>query len=258
MDNVRVCLLKIMPAKGDLAGNMHKLENVLQQTPFSGVDVLITSECYLDGYVSTEDHVNRDNVAEYSVQDDSPYLVRAAQIAVQRNCWFVFGCTHDTPLGSKNAAFVFDRRGRIAGRYYKVHLQGTDSKYAAGDALPVFDSDFGPFGVMICADRRWPETVRTLALKGARVILNPTYGMHGEHNMRMMRVRSYESEVYICFAHPQQSLVTGPKGDVEALLVSNTDHYLIHDLDLSIVDQVRSGASAHLRDRRPDVYCLDL
>ena len=82
MDNVRVCLLKIMPAKGDLAGNMHKLENVLQQTPFSGVDVLITSECYLDGYVSTEDHVNRDNVAEYSVQDDSPYLVRAAGLSL--------------------------------------------------------------------------------------------------------------------------------------------------------------------------------
>jgi len=262
MPKIRVCLLKIMPAKGDLAGNMRKLENVLQQVPASGVDVLITPECYLDGYVSTEDYVDRDNITEYGVQDDSPYLRRAAQIAAQRNCWFIFGCTHNAPQGalqgSKNAAFIFDRQGQLVGRYYKVHLQGTDDKYAAGNALPVFDSDFGPFGVMICADRRWPETVRTLALQGARVILNPTYGMHGEHNMHMMRVRSYESEVYICFAHPQQSLITGPKGDVEALLVSNTDHYLIHELDLSAVDQVRGGASAHLRDRRPDVYRLNL
>jgi predicted amidohydrolase len=74
----------------------------------------------------------------------------------------------------------------------------------------------------------------------------------------MMRVRSYESEVCICFAHPLQSLITGPRGDVEALLVSNTDQYLIHDLDLSIADQVRAGESAHLRDRRPDVYCPGL
>jgi predicted amidohydrolase len=74
----------------------------------------------------------------------------------------------------------------------------------------------------------------------------------------MMQVRSYESEVYICFAHPLQSLITGPKGDVEAILVSSQDGYLIHDLDLSAVDQVRNGPSAHLRDRRPEVYAAGL
>ena len=74
MDTIRVCLLKIMPAKGDLAGNMRKLESVLQQVPASGVDVLITPECYLDGYMSTKEHVDGDNIAEYGVQDDSPYL----------------------------------------------------------------------------------------------------------------------------------------------------------------------------------------
>jgi hypothetical protein len=42
------------------------------------------------------------------------------------------------------------------------------------------------------------------------------------------------------------------------MLVSNTDQVLIHDLDLSVVAQVRSGDSAHLRDRRSDVYHSDL
>jgi len=256
MDKIRVCLLKIMPAKGDLEGNMHALEKVLDTVPAAGVDVIVTPECYLDGYVSTEDDVDRENIARYGVQDNSPYVQRAARIARKRSCWFILGCTYNTPQGSKNAALVFDRQGQVVGRYYKVHLQGTDGKYAAGDTLPVFEGDFGAFGVMICADRRWPETVRTLALKGARVILNPTYGMHGEHNLHMMRVRSYESEVYICFAHPLQSLITNPKGEVEAMLVANTDHFLIHDLDLSVVDQVRNGDSAHLRDRRPGVYSL--
>jgi predicted amidohydrolase len=175
MDKIRVCLLKVMPAKGDLEGNMLTLENMLQQVPMSGIDVIITPECYLDGYVSTEDDVDRANIAHYGVREDSEYLARAARIAIDRHSWLVFGCTHNTPQGSKNAAFVFDRQGRVVGRYYKVHLQGTDDKYVAGDALPVFEGDFGTFGVMICADRRWPETVRALALKGARVILNPTY-----------------------------------------------------------------------------------
>jgi predicted amidohydrolase len=254
MDVIRVCLLKAMPAKGDLAGNMDRLERLIGQIPEGRIDVLVTPEGYLDGYVSTEEDVDAASIAQYGVRKGSTYLDRAAQIAVERGAWFVFGCIHNTAEGSKNAALVYSRQGQIVGRYYKVHCQSHDHKYVPGDALPVFEGEFGRFGVMICADRRWPETVRTLALQGARVIFNPTYGMHGERNRQMMQVRSYESEVYICFAHPQQSLITGPKGDVEAELVSNQDHYLIHDLDLGAVDQVRGGPSAHLRDRRPDVY----
>lgn len=254
MDKVRVCLLKVMPTKGDLAGNMDKLERLIDQIPGCEIDVLITPEGYLDGYVSTEEYVDAGNISEYGVREGSTYLDRAARIAVQRGAWFVFGCIHNTAEGSKNAALVFNRQGKLVGEYDKVHCQTHDHKYVAGETLPVFESEFGRFGVMICADRRWPETVRTLALQGVRVILNPTYGMRGEWNRQMMRVRSYESEVYICFAHPLESLITGPKGEVEAILVSNQDHYLIHDLDLSAVDQVRSGPSAHLRDRRPDVY----
>lgn len=256
MHTIRVCLLKVMPDKGDLAGNMDRLERLIDQIPDCRIDAWITPEGYLDGYVSTETYVDGANIAQYGVQKGSPYLDRVARIAAQRGAWFVFGCIHNTVDGPKNAALVFDRQGRMVGQYHKVHCQTHDQKYVAGDALPVFEAEFGRFGVMICADRRWPETVRALALRGARVIFNPTYGMHGERNRQMMQVRSYESEVYICFAHPQQSLITGPKGDVEATLVSNLDHYLIQDLDLSIVDQVRSGPSAHLRDRRPDVYTL--
>jgi predicted amidohydrolase len=256
MDRVRVCLLKIMPVKGDLCANMKRLERVLRRVPDCGLDVIVTPEGYLDGYVSTEGHVTASNIAEYGIQGGSKYLERAAQIARARAAWLVFGCIHNTERGPMNAALVFDRQGQLAGCYYKLHCQTHDHKYVPGDTLPVFEGDFGRFGVMICADRRWPETVRTLALRGARVILNPTYGMHGERNRQIMQVRSYESEVYICFAHPLQSLITGPTGDVEAVLVSNQDHYLVHDLDLSIVDRVRSGPSAHLRDRRPEAYAL--
>ncbi|MBN1876360.1 MAG: hypothetical protein JXA33_19200 [Anaerolineae bacterium] len=63
-----------------------------------------------------------------------------------------------------------------------------------------------------CADRRWPETVHTLALQGARVIFNPIYGMHNDLNRCMLRTRAYESEVCIAFTHPGQALITGPRG----------------------------------------------
>ena len=252
---MRVCLLKILPEKRNLDGNMDKLLSVVEGITESDVDVFITPEGYLDGYMSTEEGMNREAIAQYGVADyQNPFLEQIANLARQRKAWFVFGCIHNSRKGPRNAAFLFDRKGDIAGVYYKTHLQRHDLMYVPGDELPVYESDFGPFGVMICADRRWPETVRTLALKGAKIIFNPTFGMHDERNRRMMRTRSYESEITICFCHPQESLITGPNGEIEAHMVSNRDGFLVHDVDLSAVDEARERAGAHLKDRMPDLY----
>jgi N-carbamoylputrescine amidase len=127
-------------------------------------------------------------------------------------------------------------------------------KFLRGEALPVFSAEFGTFGVMICADRRWPETVRTLALKGARILFNPTYGMSDERNLHMMQTRSYESEVFIAFAHPGQSLVTGPAGEVLCNQCDEHQSFALCEVDLSRADALRSSPSSHLRDRRGDLY----
>lgn len=249
LDKIRVCLLKIMPEKKNLSGNFEKLVSVLQGVSNLDVDVFITSEGYLDGYVVTEKGITKGNIGNYGVKEE--YLNRVSEFCLEQNAWFIFGCIHNTDEGSKNAAFIFNRKGKIIGQYYKVHC---DRKYVAGSELPVFESDFGKFGVMICADRRWPEVVRTLALKGARIIFNPTYGFRGSTNECIMRTRSCESEIYICFTHPIESLITNPSSDIEAHLVSNVDGFLIHDIDLKSVDVSRSRKGAHLRNLKPEVY----
>ena len=106
---------------------------------------------------------------------------------------------------------------------------------------------------MICADRRWPETVRSLTLQGARIIMNPTYGMHGELNLCMMRTRAYENGIYIAFTHPGQSLITGPGGNIVCNNENANQAFTVTEIDLSdaLIDK-----SGHLRDRRPDVYTL--
>lgn len=250
-----VCLLKILPEKGDLPGNFEKLLTVLEDIKTPGIDLFITPECFLDGYVNTEKSIDRKNLSQYGIRDkNDPYLTRIADESRKRNSWFIFGCVHNTPDGPKNAAFIFNREGQVAGIYYKVHLQTHNKKFVPGADLPVFTADFGTFGVMICADRRWPETVRTLALKGAQIIFNPTYGMHDIKNECMMKTRSYESEIFICFCHPLESLITNPLGDVEAHLVSGRDGFLIHDIDLTDVTRARESESGHLKDRVPEIY----
>jgi predicted amidohydrolase len=142
----------------------------------------------------------------------------------------------------------------LAGIYDKVHCRGHDQKYVAGNRLPVFESDFGCFGVMICADRRWPETTRTLALQGARVVFNPTYGNHSELNVQVMRTRAFENEMFIAFTHPGQALITGPDGRIVADKTSPSREFAVTEIDLGEVDMRRDNEKSFLRTRRPDAY----
>jgi N-carbamoylputrescine amidase len=107
---------------------------------------------------------------------------------------------------------------------------------------------------MICADRRWPETVRALALKGARVIFNPTYGNYGEMNNCMMRTRSFENEIIIAFTHPAQALITAPRGRVVEDHMSPHRTWAVTEIDLAEVDEKRASEKSFLATRRPDVY----
>ncbi len=85
--------------------------------------------------------------------------------------------TGDAPSGAiHNSANIVAPDG-LVGTYRKLHLGiplETD-RFTPGDALPVFQTDLGPIGIQICYDfYMGPELSRVLAMKGARLLLNPT------------------------------------------------------------------------------------
>ncbi len=254
-NRIEVAQIKVVPEKGDVERNFGRLMSLLGRIAVEKPDVVVTPECFLDGYMATVKGVNRDNMSNYAVDPrNSPYVKTLSEWAAAHSAWIVLGCSRLSPEGVYNSALVFDRRGRLAGWYDKTHLQAHDKKYVQGDSIHAFRSDFGVFGVMICADRRWPEVTRSLALQGAQVIFNPTYGMHDERNLHMMQTRSYESECYIAFTHPLQSLLTGPEGRVITNEKRKTVDFAITRIDLSLANRVRKGAFSHLKDRRPEIY----
>ncbi len=216
LSKIRVAQIKVYPEKGKMKANHHKLMAILGDVAKSGdVDVVVTPEGFLDGYVSTEKSVAKEDMINYAIDPQkSEYAQGVSSWARRKKAWVVFGCTRKAKDAVFNTALIYNRGGALVGMYDKLHLQNHDHKYTPGNHLDVYDSDFGPFGVMICADRRWPETSRTLTLKGTRVIFNPTYGMHGDLNLCMMRTRSYENGIFIVFTHPGQALITDPRGRV--------------------------------------------
>ena len=255
---VRIAMVKAESKWGDVKANVKLLDELAAPLVGRRIDVLITPECFLDGYMVRDKKkctVRKLKARAVSGAGDA-VIRRVARLAKRLGCYVAVGASEKDRKGIvRNAAYLIDRDGTHAGTYYKVH---TCEFYEPGNALPVFETDFGVVGIVICADRRWPENIRCMKLSGAEIILNPTWGFYGELNTAIVRTRAYENGIPVCFTHPRQSLICLGNGDVAAVLESNEPDVLIHDLDLGRRPEKgkkKDRAWSHPATfRRPDLY----
>lgn len=251
-EQLRLAMLHGVPAKWDLETNFKAFLEGVEQADQEGADIFITPECWLDGYAAPDKESTPERLRGIA-QDlaESPYLKRVSEEAHTRGMQICFGFTSIEHGDIFNTSGLWNEQGELTGVYHKTHLQTHDLQYSFGEALPVWKTSVGTVGMMICADRRWPETVRVLRLQGARLVLNPTYGFHGDLNTAILRTRAFENQCFIAFTHPQESLVTGPGGKIVAQWTGDTPGVMVCDIDLS-----EAKEDNHLRDRRPDIYSV--
>jgi len=115
-----------------------------------------------------------------------------------------------------NTTFVIDPGGEVIGKYDKIHAD-FEVVNNLGRGHRVFETPYGPIGVLICADRQYPEAPRSAALAGARVLIINSYGMWGEGaNERFIRQRAYENGLFVLFCHPGESVLVSPEGRIIA------------------------------------------
>jgi predicted amidohydrolase len=152
-------------------------------------------------------------------------------LARKYNLYIVAGILERKGEAVYNTAVLIDRSGKLAGTYHKVSLprEEIDGGITPGDALPVFDTDFGRIGMMICWDVTYPEQARMLAKQGAEVILMPIAG----GNLVLARARAIENQVYLVSStYDMISAVFDQAGDVmkEA---TDSNPVVAVDVDLS-------------------------
>lgn len=94
-----------------------------------------------------------------------------------------------------NTAPLFDREGKLIGTYDKNMVYEPELDWGAtpGEGLPVFQTDIGKIGIIICYDSWFPETVQMLALQGAELVLMPNEGYYTE----LIHARSADNGVFI-------------------------------------------------------------
>ncbi|MGW8123798.1 carbon-nitrogen hydrolase family protein [Roseivirga echinicomitans] len=97
--------------------------------------------------------------------------------AKKHKVWLVPGSVFEK-VGDKiyNTALVINPMGEVVARYRKMFpFYPYEVGVTPGNDFCIFDiPNVGRFGVSICYDMWFPETIRTLAVMGAEVILHPT------------------------------------------------------------------------------------
>jgi predicted amidohydrolase len=253
---VRLGAVTVQPARGAREANCVLAERLVAQAAGQGAGVVVLPEGFLEGYVVNEPDMTRERFLALAEPPDGPYVARFRALARRLGIWLLACFAEREGPAVYNTALLVAADGAIAGRYRKTHVQsGGDWRYyAPGETLPVFDTPWGRTGVMICYDRQFPEVPRALARQGARLILNPSWGMFGDLNEAIMRTRAHENGVFILFAHVQGALVLDPRGAVAARSEPEAT-VLVHEIDLAEVDDLHRRPRGHLVDHvRPELY----
>lgn len=99
--------------------------------------------------------------------------------AIRYNSYIVYNFHEIDGTKFYNISILIGRNGETVGKYRKTHL--TLGKYeigiTPGNDYPVFDTDFGGVGLLICFDQYFSATAEALAANGAELILTSSAGI---------------------------------------------------------------------------------
>jgi len=135
------------------------------------------------------------------------------------------------------------------------------------------DTPWGPVGLSICYDIRFPELFRTYALQGARMALSPIAFPHPrlDHWRILVRARAIENQMFLVGVNRVgsedfgsdgtvtffgNSVIIDPWGRTVVEAGETEETLLTASIDLQQAEEVRSRMRV-LGDRRPELYRLD-
>ncbi len=174
-----------------------------------------------------------------------------------------------------NTAAVIDADGTYLGKYRKQHIPqvaGFWEKFffkPGNGGYPVFTTRYAKVGVYICYDRHFPEGARCLGLNGADIVFNPSATVAGlsQYLWKIEQPAHAVANGYYMGAINRvgteapwnigkfygHSYFVSPRGEFLAEGSEDNDELVVADLDLDLIDKVRSTWQFY-RDRRPDAY----
>ena len=261
----KVGFVQNLPRFGQVQENLAQVENVLMNVE---ADLMVLPELFSTGYR----FLCREEAERLAEPIPGPTTDFLTDLARFKNLFLIAGLAENDGGRFYNSAVVTGPEGYL-GKYRKLHLFDTEREvFEPGDLpLSVFHLGAARVGVMICFDWRFPETARTLALRGADLLAHPA-NLVLPHCPESMITRCLENRVYAVTADRVgeearcegerlrfigQSQVVDPEGRVLVRASSDREECSVVEIDLETARNKSINAVNDLfRDRRTDQYKL--
>ncbi len=258
---MRLGIVQYWPTWGDPRGNLERVESLIGM---SRAEVVVLPELAFTGYLfETRDELNR--LAEPIPEGQAFQHIQS--ISKRKNIAIIYGFPELEGDSIFNSAIFVTPKGEYY-IYRKVHLFGREKfLFERGKTFSVFTYRDVKFGIIICYDWAFPESVRVLALKGAQVILHPS-NLILPYAQEAMKIRALENHVFVVTSNRigedrkgntllrfrGESQVVDPKGRV-LKRAGNEETYFEVEIDPQMASsKILSEGNDLFNDRIPSSY----
>ena len=253
---------------------LEKHEPMIEDAGRKGVQILCLQEIFNGPYFCPSQDVRWYDAAE---PVPGPTTEHIASLAKKHRMAVVVPVYEREMSGVLyNTAAVYDADGTYLGKYRKHHIPQVNPGFfeklffkPGTGGYPVFKTRYATIGVYICYDRHFPEGARCLGLAGAEIVFNPSATVAGlsQHIWKIEQPAHAVANGYFmgCINRVGTeapwnigkfygtSYFTNPRGEIVVEASEDRDELVVADLDLSMIEQVRSTWQFY-RDRRPESY----
>ncbi len=196
-------VLAQVEASVDPAANLEQAGRIARRAADAGADLVVFPEMFMG--LPAADRPP----AVIAAEDGGAFTEGLAAVAAATGLFVVSGGWEPGPDRRRayNTARIVSPAGQTVASYRKLHLFDAlnvreSDTMAPGDAPPPVVEVAGVrIGLAICYDLRFPELFRSLADRGARLVLVPSAWYQGPmkevHWLTLLRARAIENAVYV-------------------------------------------------------------
>lgn len=272
-DRLRVAAVQFATGS-DLDENLATCLRMLDAAANRGADLVVLPE--FCNHISVYDDAAHCRAAAVAL--DGPWVRAFSRRVAEHRIYAAMAATIPRRDGRVTVTgLLFDPDGELLATADKQMLMGNERAFlsAGSGANPVAGTRFGPVGLYSCMDGVTFEIPRTLAVRGARLLMNNLNSFARDEASLHIPVRAAENGVFVVAANkvgpllppdrvgafsealgvPPETLngagesqIVGPDGTVLAIGPLTGEAVVITEVDLSDVDPGR------LSGRRPEVY----
>ena len=259
-----------MKISTDRMDNVRKAVDYIRKAREQGAQLVCFPEGQLGPYVPQYPGLDK---STFAVTLDGPEVTALRQVCREYSvlaslglCLEIDGKVYatNTLVGDDGEILAVARKNHIV---QAPHFYEQDYFEPGNEGFPVVETSIGAIGLMVCFDRHFPESFRTLALKGSELVIVPVANEKAEPGdvfQWEMRIPAFQNSMYTLMINrvgvegtmdfSGETVCAGPDGKIVAL-AGDQEELILMDLDRDRCRALREEKQ-YIPLRRPEVFEL--